>query len=298
MRVQPLERSDLPKLLELVNGHLAALVPGWALTEAFLAEHLERDLTESLTDPWVEERATLCAVAGERMLAAAHLLRYGKGPEVSESYRGAGEIDWLVALPGREDAATEVLSACRTRMRGWGVRAEYGWPHGLPTVLMYGVPDCWPHVADALLDADYQPPANHNREALYGGWLGGVPAPADPPVTGLSLRRTVGRFGTRFSAVLGGEPVGFCEVEVDLTRGGALPALRGWAELAELRVEEERRNAGVGTWLVRYAAGWLRLAGCDRIVFNVAAPDEAAGAGRFYRRFGWDVLAREVDPRA
>ena len=27
-------------------------------------------------------------------------------------------------------------------------------------------------------------------------------------------------------------------------------------------------------------------------------PDEAAGAGCFYRRLGWDVLSREVDPRA
>lgn len=298
MRVQPLERPDLPYLLQLVNGHLAALVPGWALTEAFLAEHLERNPGEYVTDPWVEERATLCVVEGERVLAAAHLLRYGDGPEVSESYRGTGEIDWLVALPDREDAATGAISACRDRMRGWGVRAEHGWPHGLPTVPMYGVPDCWPHVAEVLVAAGYRPPAGHNREALYAGWLRGVPTPADPPVTGLLLRRTVGPFGTRFSAVLGGEPVGICEVESELTRGGALPALRGWAELAELRVEERWRNAGIGSWLIRHAAEWLRLAGCNRIVFNVAAPDEAAGAGRFYRRFGWDVLVREVDPRA
>ncbi len=49
---------------------------------------------------------------------------------------------------------------------------------------------------------------------------------------------------------------------------------------------------------MRCAVAWLRLAGCDRIVFNVAAPDEAAGAGRFYRRFGWDVFVREAYPAA
>jgi hypothetical protein len=48
----------------------------------------------------------------------------------------------------------------------------------------------------------------------------------------------------------------------------------------------------VGTWLVRHAAAWLRLAGCDRVVFPVAAGDERAGAGRFHRRLGLDVLAR------
>jgi hypothetical protein len=29
---------------------------------------------------------------------------------------------------------------------------------------------------------------------------------------------------------------------------------------------------------------WCRLAGYDRIALNVAKEDEAAGAGRFYRR--------------
>jgi hypothetical protein len=33
------------------------------------------------------------------MLAAAHLLRYGEGPEVAENLRGVGEISWLVS-PG------------------------------------------------------------------------------------------------------------------------------------------------------------------------------------------------------
>ena len=107
-----------------------------------------------------------------------------------------------------------------------------------------------------------------------------------------------GPFGPRFSGVLGGEAVGFCEVAPDLSRGGALPALCGWAKLAELWVEEGWRSMGIGGWLVRHAAEWLRLAGCERMVFNVADPNEAAGAGRFYRRFGWEVLAREVDPRA
>ncbi len=298
MRVQSFEPPYLPQLLELVNLHLGAVVPGWALSGAFLAEHLERDRTEPLTDPWVEERATLCAVdGGSRLLAAAHLLRYGEGREVGGGYRGAGEIDWLVALPGRGDAATRVLSAARERLANWKVRKEYGWISGLPTIPMIGVPESWPHVAATLEAAGYRPDPRHRREALYGGRLDGVPAPTgEPPVDGLTVLQTAGPHGTRFSAVAGDEEVGFCEVVPDLTRDGLLPALDGWAELHEIRVREHWRDRRIGSHLLRRAVAWLRLGGCDRIVLNVAAPDEAAGAGRFYRRFGWDVFVREAYP--
>jgi hypothetical protein len=130
VRVQPFERAHLPQLLGLVNLHLAAVVPGWAITEKFLAETLERNHTEYITDPWVEERVTLCAVKGHRVLAAAHLLRYGTGPEVNDSYKGTGEIDWFLALPGRDDAASAVLSSARDHLASWEVSQEYGWGGG------------------------------------------------------------------------------------------------------------------------------------------------------------------------
>ena len=66
MRVRPVERAHLPQLLELVNVHLAA-------------ETLEQDHTECVTDPLVEEHATLCTVEGHRVLVV-HLLCYGTGP--------------------------------------------------------------------------------------------------------------------------------------------------------------------------------------------------------------------------
>jgi GNAT superfamily N-acetyltransferase len=78
--------------------------------------------------------------------------------------------------------------------------------------------------------------------------------------------------------------------------GWAIPAPRGWAELSEVHVAEGWRNRRVGSWLVGTAAGWLRLCRRDRVVLAVNEDDEAAGAGRFYRRFGWDVLAREIRP--
>ena len=74
-----------------------------------------------------------------------------------------------------------------------------------------------------------------------------------------------------------------------------VPSLRGWAELGEIYIEEGWRGRGIGTWLLQHAIEWLRMAGCDRIVLCCAADDEAAGAGRFYRRFGWDVFTRVED---
>ncbi|MBI3973223.1 MAG: GNAT family N-acetyltransferase [Chloroflexi bacterium] len=155
--------------------------------------------------------------------------------------------------------------------------------------------DAWPHVAAALRAAGFVPGEGEPREALYSGRLDGVPALGPPPVDGVAVRRAAGECsGMVFLAEAAGRVVGRCEVDADLTRGGERPALRGWAELSEAHVEAGWRNRGVGTWLVRHAVHWLRLADCDRIVLAVGADDEARGAGRFYRRFGWDMFVREA----
>lgn len=297
MRVRPYERNDLPSLLDLVNVHLSATVPGWALTETFLSDHLHRNTGEFVTDPWVTERTTLCATQGHRVLAAAHLLRYGAGPEVGEDLRDTGEIDWFVFSPDREDAAARVLSLAREVFATWGVTRQQAFGAGVPKLPLLGIPESWPHVARTLDAAGYESTHRKHRGALYGGRLDGVPVPGEPPLPGIAVRRTVGLFGVRFTALLDGEEVGLCECVVDLDGGGALPALGGWAELSEMRVAEEWRNRRVGSWLVAEAADWLRLCRCDRVVLVVDEDDEKAGAGRFYRRFGWKVFTRETEAR-
>ena len=297
MRLQLYERADLPSLLDLVNIHLSAAVPGWALTGTFLSEHLTRNTGEFVTDPWVSERTTLCAKEGHRVTAAAHLLRYGAGLEVGEHLRDTGEIDWFVFLPDHESTAAEVLSRTREVFATWGVAHQRAFGAGLPKLPLLGIPESWPHVAWALDAAGYEPTYKKHRGALYGGRLDGVSAPGEPPVPGITVRRTVGLFGVRFTALLDGEEVGLCECVVDLDAGGALPALGGWAELSEMRVAEEWRNRRVGSWLVGEAVDWLRLCRRDRIILVVDEDDERAGAGRFYRRFGWRVLTREIEAR-
>ncbi|HEV7129639.1 MAG TPA: hypothetical protein VGN32_19555, partial [Ktedonobacterales bacterium] len=76
----PTHPVHLPQLGELINAHLGLLVPGWALTGDCIASHLQRHPGQAITDPWVSERTTLCALEGPRLVAAAHLLRYGVDP--------------------------------------------------------------------------------------------------------------------------------------------------------------------------------------------------------------------------
>jgi GNAT superfamily N-acetyltransferase len=294
MHVEPFQRAQLLQLAALVNLHLATVIPGWMLPEEVIAEHLQRDRGQTITDPWVAERATLCVATDYQMLAAAHLLRYRGDPDVNEPYRNIGEIGWFLAVPGHDSAAALVLAAARRQLAAWGVRRESGWGHGLPAGPIWGVPDCWPHIRAALASAGYQPDPAAHREVLYGGWLTGVPVPGVAPIAGLTQRRAQGPEGARFAALHDGQEVGYCECVPGVQRAGAWPGQPGWGEIWELQVQEGWRRRGLGSWLVRHAVAWLRLAGCDRVVISTTEDHEAAGAGRFYERFGWEALVREV----
>jgi GNAT superfamily N-acetyltransferase len=219
------------------------------------------------------------------------LLHYGTGPEVGIHYQGAADIAWFLAWPECQEAAVALLAAAQQQMTDWRATHSYAWDSCLPVPLIGGVPEAWPHIAELLRTAGYRPV---REEALYGGWLPDMSQAIEAPLEGIRVQRRVKSFtgGVAFVAVLDEQEIGCCDCVVDLTDGNERPSLRGWAELAEMTVEEGWRNRGVGRWLVQHAVRWCRLAGCDRIALNVAQEDEAAGAGRFYRRFGWEPWAR------
>ena len=282
--------EHLPQLTSLVNLHLGALAPGWALPAPALAELLARNPGEYVVDPWVRERATLCALEGGRIVAATHLLRYGDTADVGATYRAAAEINWLYSLPTHSNAAKRLLAVAEHQISVW--QPSMVWFEGnAPLGPFAGIPDAWPHIAALLAAAGYQPDPAHD-EAVFGGLLGDLPARLAPPLRDLDMQRSVGTFGVRFTALHGGQAIGACECIADMTEGGALPALQGWAQLSEFAVDESWRNRGVGMWLIQQVVVWLRLAGCKRIVLSVAAGDEAAGAGRFYERCAWHLLVR------
>ena len=287
VQIAPLDRSHLPQVLALVNSHLSTAIPGWSLTADYFWERLKSEPQEYITDPWVVERKSVVGIVRDRVCAAAHLLRYGDDTR----YKGVGDIDWILFWPGAREAGAVVLTECRRQMNAWQVVDEQiSGP--LPVPVCVGIPDVWPHISGLVEQFGYS--ANEEvDESVYGGTLNGISAPGEPSVSDVTIHRDAGAFGTRFVARLDGRDIAHCECISDLTEGGQLPALVGWAELDELETSETMRNQGVGSWVVRHAVKWLRLAKCDRIVLSVARDDEKAGAGRFYKRFGWMPLVRQ-----
>ena len=289
--IRPFEDEHLAQLQALVNGHLESVIPGWALPATHLRDRLKRNPEQCVIDPWVRERLTLAAFEQGRLVAATHLLRYGHAPEIGPDYQNASDLAWFLFWPGSTDAGHQLLAAAHHQMAAWAVDRVYAWDAGLPVAFLSGVPDVWPHIADALAAANFEPDAERN-EAVYGGWLGQIPPPGAAPLPNMTVQRAMGYRQVRFTALVETEVVGHCECTADLTQAGALPALRGWAELTGLHVVEGWRSRGIGAWLVRQAVAWLRLGGCDRVVLSVASDDEARGAGRFYQGLGWNALVR------
>ena len=97
--VRSFRRSDRQQVTALVNAHVAAVIPGVSLSVAAVMSSLGRDPGEHIVDPGVVERVTLVAEQRQRIVAAAHLLRYGADDRVAEGYRDAGEIRWLLCWP-------------------------------------------------------------------------------------------------------------------------------------------------------------------------------------------------------
>ncbi len=70
----------------------------------------------------------------------------------------------------------------------------------------------------------------------------------------------------------------------------ARPQQPGIADVGNLEVGAEHRRRGIGTWLLRSAAQWLRLGQVDRLLLYAAADETAALA--FARHHGFTELTR------
>jgi ribosomal protein S18 acetylase RimI-like enzyme len=278
VQVRPFRRADREQLTALVNAHIQAVVPGVTVSVNTVLSQLERDPGEFIVDPWVAERATLVAEQRGRVVAAAHLLRYGAGEDVGPAYRDSAEINWLLFWPrathwpDSAEAAAALMDASLERLRAWG--GDHWHADGaLPAPGVYGVPEQWPHVRALYERAGFV--HDGHVEIVLLARVDELPGPAAPPLDGLALDRSVGECGTRLSARLGEECVGFIEVETNLAEGGRLAHLGGWADVGNLHVDEAYRRPGIATWLVGEAADWLRLARVERLV-DYAWPEEEA----------------------
>jgi GNAT superfamily N-acetyltransferase len=272
IEVRAFHRRDRDQLTGLVNAHAAAVVPGIGVSVSTLLSQLERQPGEAIVDPWVRERATLVAEHRDRVVAAAHLLRYYADERAGEAYRGAGEIQWLLFWPtapaenpywpDAKKAAEILIAACIRKLEDWGVTSQ-GAGGELPVPGVYGVPEQWPHIRALYERAGFA--HTGHTEVVYLATVEDLPYPAGPPIAGLTIRRSVGIDGTRLSAVLGEEVIGYLETET-LQGAERLSRHGGWADIGNLHVTGQHRRRGVATWLLGQAAGWLRLAQAERLL--------------------------------
>jgi len=244
IEVRQFHRRDREQLADIVNAHIGAVLPGVSVSVNAVMSQLEREPGEVVVDPWAVARATFVAIERDRVAAAAHLVRYGDDARVSASFRDVAEIRWLVFLPGDDAAADAVVARGLAEMDAWRVRRTYA-DGTLPAPAVYGVPDVWPHVASALDRAGFAP--GERVEVVLAADVADLPHGGPAPVDGLTLRRALGGHATRFTALLDGRPVGIYEVQTDLTAGGSLSRLAGWADVWELHVDEALRRRGIGT---------------------------------------------------
>jgi len=299
IQVRPFNRADRDQLAALVNAHVAAVVPGISVSVQTVLSQLEREPGEFVVDPWVVERATLIAEQRGRIVAAAHLLRYGADEEVGETYRDIGEIRWLLYWPpapfwpDSAEAADLLAVACHAQLARWRVRRRCA-DGTLPAPGVYGVPEQWPHVRETYQRAGFTEVGR--TEVVFLAAVEDLPRPApprSPPPPGTSAlvaRRSLGVSGTRISAVRDGESVGYVELDTNLGDAARLSRWGGWADVGNLWVVEEHRRQGVGTWLLGQASGWLRLAGVTRLLDYAAVDDD--GYAAFLRRVGFTELTR------
>jgi GNAT superfamily N-acetyltransferase len=289
IQVRRFRRDDRVQLTDLVNAHVAAVIPGVTVSVNAVLNQLEREPGEFIVDPWVAERLTLVAEQRQRIVAAAHLLRYRDDDDVGADFKGAGEIKWLLFWPPEpywrsdDDPAAELMAASLASLTEWGCDPLYA-DGSLPAPAVYGVPDQWPHVAAAYERAGFRHvgPVETILVADVADIITGTELP------GVTTRRSVGVDGTRLTAVEGSEDAGYIELEIGV--GDARQGPPTLADIGNFGVDEAHRGRGIGRWLVGQAAEWLRLGRVDRVIaYSQGDDDPCLG---FLQQVGFRELTR------
>lgn len=253
IEVRPFHRNDREQLAALVKAHAAAVVPGLTVSVNAVLSQLEREAGEFIVDPWVSERTTLVAEQRQRIVAAAHLLRFASDERVSESYRDAGEMRWFLFWPeapywpDSAEAADALIAACIDQLGRWGVARQYA-DGTLPAPGVYGVPDQWPHI-----------------------------------------RMIYERSGFVSALLDGDEVAGYIEVET-LQDAGRMPQHAAWADIGNLYIADKHRRHGIATWLIAQAGEWLQLARVE-LVLGYTWPEQK-DCNALLERVGFRELTR------
>jgi GNAT superfamily N-acetyltransferase len=286
IEVRPFQRSDRDQLTALVNTHVAAVIPGITVSVNAVMSQLEREPNEAILDPGVVERRTLVAVRDSAVLAGALLHRFGADEPVGVHYRNAGEIRWLVCGYDADEAGDALIDTCLETMDSWKVDRQYAGGE-LPALATYGIPESWPHIRALYLRHGFV--RRGCVEIILVASVDDLPSKPARPLPGITIRRSLGPFGARFSAVLDDDNVGYIDVEL---RADGDPRARqfGWSDIGNLWVKPEFRRQGIGTWLLGATADWLRLGGIQRLL-TYAWPEQQEELA-FVNRHGFRELVR------
>jgi GNAT superfamily N-acetyltransferase len=277
LEVRPFHRDDRDQLTDLINRHVAAVVPGVSVSVNTVLSDLQRRPEEPITDPWVSERVTLVAEQRGSVVAGAHLLRYRAEGDVGECYRDIGEIDWFVCEPAAsfrpdsDQAADLLMNACLAQLARWNVRARHA-SGDVPAPVVYGLPRNWPHIRAAFERAGFRHIGD--TEVILIARVADLPAPTDRP--GVTVERTLGECGTRFTAYAESRALGFIEIDTTLARPERHTRAAGLADIGNLHIDPAWYGEGLENWLLGQAVDWLRLCGADRLLAYEAADDKAA----------------------
>jgi hypothetical protein len=258
--IREFRRDDRDQLTWLVNLHVATVLPGVALSTNVVMGQLEREPQETVVDPWVKERRCMVAQRDQTIVGAALIVRYSNEHTVSEAFRGAAELRWLIGSPNAMEACRSLLSAALDLIETWGPTHIYA-DGSLPAPGCYGIPESWPHVRTLLVDAGFNGPARTELvlaadcEQLIGRQLAGA-----------QVRRSVGDLAARLELFRDDTSLGFIEVgDLDqrLTRSTSALA---WTDVGNLAATEPETLGDVMPALLSAAAEWLLLGGVDRLI--------------------------------
>jgi GNAT superfamily N-acetyltransferase len=240
----------LPDLTRLVNAQLAAVPPGWSLTETQAAQTLAQ-----ASDLWgvhfpeqkaVFELETLCVLDRGRLTAAA---QWGF-PIVPET-RGidnASVLFWIAAEPTSAESLPLLLETLAAHSRAAGsprittTRFSFG-------VGWLGIPALWTHVTEGLQAAGF---AVTRRWVILAcpASLPEVPAPESIRSMNISWQVDENASEWDFRLHADGELVGECSAWGIPQHFSGSEGYANWITVEWLGVEPAYQRKGIGRWLV------------------------------------------------
>ncbi|MGW1675342.1 N-acetyltransferase [Streptomyces sp. NPDC002324] len=192
---------------------------------------------------------------------------YRADDEVCPHLRDRGEINWFVHhppasfRPDSEAVADLLMSACLTQLSRWDVRARYA-SGELPAPGVHGLPRTWPHIRALYRRAGFRQVGD--TEVILIAYVSDLPPHRPGP--DVTVERTLGECGTRFTAYAAGRARGFIETDTALSRPERHTRGVRLADIGNLHIDPSAYGDGLEHRLLGEAADWLRLCGVERLL--------------------------------